>query len=1688
MRHFRCISAVDRGWVCAFLYCAIFCAAGGAQAETYISGTLDGGAAEYHWTEAGSPYIIESGATVPHHERFDDWGEDGIPGTGDYGEGDGEYTPGIPGNPGAPGEPYDDYNGNDQYDALLTLTIDANVIVQIRYSSLHVDGVLNATQVLFTRTEDAPLSDWRSLYFDETNPSETSSGLLDSCTFGWSQGGARATVYSETDSLEVTGGTMLQLTLNDCSPTVTGVEFPESDPIDAWDNSGFSGFTSNTFTHPGARITVYGSIDESITWPDMFGIQAYVVEGLSVYDGGILNIEPDVRVETEGYYSHSPKWLHIETGGTLFASDATFALTTAAEKDVVGFNDPSATGELTNCTFEAVEPGGRPVLLVMSDTVMINGGQIPKLRVDDCDPTVMGVTFPDEDSLYAVNDVSFVGFSDNIFEQPDTRIYVGGTIDEGARWGLVGELDTYVLASGGGYGVLVRDGATLEIVSGIRVERGAASLTVWRNGLLDATGVTFALPSGVSSDNYNMVSFDAYGGEEAAGQLVDCVFEASDVGGRPGLHTESSNVSVSGGTMLQLTLNDCSPTVTGVEFPESDPIDAWDNSGFSGFTSNTFTHPGARITVYGSIDESITWPDMFGIQAYVVEGLSVYDGGILNIEPDVRVETEGYYSHSPKWLHIETGGTLFASDATFALTTAAEKDVVGFNDPSATGELTNCTFEAVEPGGRPVLLVMSDTVMINGGQIPKLRVDDCDPTVMGVTFPDEDSLYAVNDVSFVGFSDNIFEQPDTRIYVGGTIDEGARWGLVGELDTYVLASGGGYGVLVRDGATLEIVSGIRVERGAASLTVWRNGLLDATGVTFALPSGVSSDNYNMVSFDAYGGEEAAGQLVDCVFEASDVGGRPGLHTESSNVSVSGGTMLQLTLNDCSPTVTGVEFPESDPIDAWDNSGFSGFTSNTFTHPGARITVYGSIDESITWPDMFGIQAYVVEGLSVYDGGILNIEPDVRVETEGKTYYQRYLHVDENGTLTADEVIFALTAPYESEVVGFTESSAIGILTNCAFGATEPEGIPVLRVEAGQANVHACLSAKIHVSGGELNMSSSVVVGGTGGLLVTGSGNATALLCGFVGQSEYGAQNDGSGVADARWCWWDDPSGPSGEGPGTGTPVLGNVLYDPWLTYAPVNWESQCQYGEDVPSIEVSLDRLWVWNAQSTRFVDPGGPITLRTDQPTYILSHGWDGDLAHPNRPSLASIGCSIYAALPEANILAWDWSAAANPDLDPDTFTELNILLSLLPQPPLMFWVNPVWQDAFLSGINAGLEGTVLGASLAALLHQHGSLGSAVHLIGHSHGGGVVGRAAQVMYQLGYPADSLTTLDTPKLPQLLINTAAYTQPSSVERAACFYYPFWECVGVGGDAPSGATNVQLSCAHVPPLPELAHLWIAGNDDFASCPSSEGWYPPGVWVPGSGPNAVYFSGETRSLLDPVAFPSGDFEEEDAELYDFVTRRRSKGGRDEPPRSDVESLSLRLEELFDTADAWTGSYALLVEDADPDDPLNRTVMMQEVGEASFFQDVAWRADAFTMTFDYMFMEPRGEETLTVYLDDQIVYFDSAESTLAVDHLTTSDSVYVGNHASSNARLNFVLRSDDNPGGALLVDNVRVYAVRTGDLDGDYDIDGSDFAQFSTCLTGPGISPTPDCVDADIDGDSDTDLRDFCYFQQGFTGDQP
>lgn len=78
---------------------------------------------------------------------------------------------------------------------------------------------------------------------------------------------------------------------------------------------------------------------------------------------------------------------------------------------------------------------------------------------------------------------------------------------------------------------------------------------------------------------------------------------------------------------------------------------------------------------------------------------------------------------------------------------------------------------------------------------------------------------------------------------------------------------------------------------------------------------------------------------------------------------------------------------------------------------------------------------------------------------------------------------------------------------------------------------------------------SLVDNVSAGLWVSPAGNPTVSIIGstITGNGTAGLDNQHTNPVLAQNNWWGDPTGPSGDGSGSGDAVVGNVLYDPWLT-------------------------------------------------------------------------------------------------------------------------------------------------------------------------------------------------------------------------------------------------------------------------------------------------------------------------------------------------------------------------------------------------------------------------------------------------------------------------------------------------------------------------------------------------------------
>jgi hypothetical protein len=112
--------------------------------------------------------------------------------------------------------------------------------------------------------------------------------------------------------------------------------------------------------------------------------------------------------------------------------------------------------------------------------------------------------------------------------------------------------------------------------------------------------------------------------------------------------------------------------------------------------------------------------------------------------------------------------------------------------------------------------------------------------------------------------------------------------------------------------------------------------------------------------------------------------------------------------------------------------------------------------------------------------------------------------------------------------------------------------------------------------------------------------------------------------------------------------------------------------------------------------------------------------------------------------------------------------------------------------------------------------------------------------------------------------------------------------------------------------------------------------------------------------------------------------------------------------------------------------------------------------------------------------------------IDVSAPGNPAWVGSCETTGGALRVVLSAKyayvaDGPGGVAIISLGR-YASDTpgspaGDLDGDGDVDDSDFRFWIYCMSNPGAPYRTGCEYSDLDGDNDADLADFALFQAAF-----
>jgi hypothetical protein len=398
-------------------------------------------------------------------------------------------------------------------------------------------------------------------------------------------------------------------------------------------------------------------------------------------------------------------------------------------------------------------------------------------------------------------------------------------------------------------------------------------------------------------------------------------------------------------------------------------------------------------------------------------------------------------------------------------------------------------------------------------------------------------------------------------------------------------------------------------------------------------------------------------------------------------------------------------------------------------------------------------------------------------------------------------------------------------------------------------------------------------------------------------------------------------------------------------------------------------RLWHWDGTAFLAYEDLVPIDLT--QPTFILAHGWDGNpwIWIPTARKLRAI-----PQYSEANILAWEWEVDANPNHRNDFDSFFTIRESLIAWEALKTRAIehlPFAMDAFEANKRAEAQGNLL----AQKINEYPSLGTELHLIGKSLGGGLLAQAATAL-KGRLPIDSLTMIDAPKA--WGVDAMQNLDPSSAERTLVFYYDTFLRCGFGAPAAYPAINLRMD-------PDLI------NGDFCI---HEHITDEGAWFPELIGDRLTLDGKPRAF--PQHLSSLDrcrLWGETGEHYNFeptgacltfglfgyercnerferdcvsapaaprvwagAHTRCSEGDSACPAKvvagtheqsKQVAIVDQSAQDRFpgmvpvltlpmDSAAEWQGDKSVVATGLDPGDVANSVVFLQEDGDASFYRD--------------------------------------------------------------------------------------------------------------------------------------------------------
>ena len=230
--------------------------------------------------------------------------------------------------------------------------------------------------------------------------------------------------------------------------------------------------------------------------------------------------------------------------------------------------------------------------------------------------------------------------------------------------------------------------------------------------------------------------------------------------------------------------------------------------------------------------------------------------------------------------------------------------------------------------------------------------------------------------------------------------------------------------------------------------------------------------------------------------------------------------------------------------------------------GNHIIVYenGTLAGDVTLSAQPGLAGFVflnspTSQLVVPDGVTLTLNQGVTLKFMGSTQKLRVQgHLETVGTSLQPAILTSFADSAANQWSGIVVENGTAQLDHAevryaSYNLTVNNTAVSTPVILQNSQLHSAALDGLLVADGAVTAVCSRFTNNNGsGVFVLNTGQPTVQIgsSALVSNGAAGLTNQNASAVDARQNWWGDPSGPAGIGPGSGSALLGNALFDPWL--------------------------------------------------------------------------------------------------------------------------------------------------------------------------------------------------------------------------------------------------------------------------------------------------------------------------------------------------------------------------------------------------------------------------------------------------------------------------------------------------------------------------------------------------------------